>query len=156
MKFILNYIALFLKWPLIKVKEILHDFQEEPRSTIYIIFIVSLLIFAERLFLKRLFSDKGIDWSGLFSVIATIFILVGTIWTALGVVLSPKSKEKLNSISLDEYIQFKISNPPPGSIEPKDPTKEIVGAMIAASNFASSGLFLITLGSLILIIKEFY
>lgn len=150
-----NKMALFLKAPLMFFKDLLRDFQEEPASSIYIVFIAALFALGEQLTLRYFFPRHGVSGkiSDFIEVLAVILIAAGTIWTAFGVMLSPKTKSQLNKLSLDAYINFKINGPLPGQHPPIDPVNEVVKALNVASNFATSGLFLITLGSILLIIK---
>ena len=156
MKFILNPIAKLLKWPLMFCKDTLKTFQEEPASSLYIVIVVALFVYAEKFGLRWWFDKKSeIKLTDVLETVSVISILVGTIWTAFGVMLSPKAKNELTGLSLDSYIQFKIKPPVPGSNAPPDPVKEVVNALVVASNFATSGLFLVTLGSLGLLVKLF-
>ena len=142
-----------IKRPLIACKDALKRFQEEPISSFYIVLVVALLVLGQRWALKWAFHDtKEIKVSELLEVWAIILVLTGTVWTAFGVVVSPKARRDLTKLSLDKYIDFKI-NPQLYKEEPADPVKEIISALFVASNFATSGLFLITLGSLLLLLK---
>lgn len=147
---IFNPVANLIKKPLVKCKDALKGFQAEPASTIYILIIVLLLGWGWHLLLKSALSkEKGS--LEIVDVLATILILVGAIWTAFGVMLSPKAKGDLNKLSLDDYIKFKQSGL--NGQGPEDPIKAIVNVLVIASNFATSGLFLVALGSILLVLK---